>query len=38
MLITAFSLQAQDSTSVKDTTAAKKEFRKINQIAYKTGE
>ena len=38
MLITAFSLQAQDSTTVKDTTAAKKELRKINQIAFKTGE
>lgn len=32
------SLKAQDSTAIKDTTAAKKIYRKIEQNAFKTGE
>ena len=31
-------LKAQDSTVVEDTLGAKKEYRKIEQSAFKTGE
>ena len=37
-LLITFNLKAQDTTNVKDSTSAKKEYRKINQVAFKTGE
>lgn len=37
-LLVSLNLMAQDTTNVKDTTTSKKDFRKINQVAFKNGE